>query len=185
MLRIFFDTEFTELTQKAKLLSIALVAESGEQFYAECTDFQPEQINPWVQENVLAHFYLEKSDITNSAKATIRDNEAVIADAIRKWLQQFEIKNTDVQFQFWADCPAWDWVLFCELFGGSFGRPTNIHYMCMDLATLFQVKGFAPDYPRSDFLKEHNKEITGHQHNALYDTWVCKKCYEILIEKTN
>lgn len=37
MLKIFFDTEFTELTQNAKLLSIALVAESGEQFYGECS----------------------------------------------------------------------------------------------------------------------------------------------------
>lgn len=168
-LKIFFDTEFTELTQKAKLLSIALVAETGEQFYAECTDYLPEQINPWVQENVLEHFYLEKTDATNPARLEVKDNDAVIADAIRKWLLQFEIKNPGIQFQFWADVPAWDWVLFCQLFGGALHIPANIHFMCMDLATLLFCKGMDYTLPRIQLLETHEWPENYRMHNALSD----------------
>ena len=39
MLRIFFDTEFTALTEDAKLISIGFVDEIGERsFYAELSD---------------------------------------------------------------------------------------------------------------------------------------------------
>jgi len=38
-MRIFFDTEFTDLCAKPKLISIGLVDETGERtFYAELTD---------------------------------------------------------------------------------------------------------------------------------------------------
>ncbi|MCO5232210.1 MAG: 3'-5' exoribonuclease [Chitinophagales bacterium] len=181
--KIFFDTEFTELTQNAKLLSIALVAETGEQFYAECTDYQEKDINEWVRENVINKFTLTKTNLSDIRNIEIKDNRESIANNIRLWLQQFEIKNPNAQFQFWGDCPAWDWVLFCELFGGSFKRPENIHYMCMDLATLFHIKGYLPDYSRIQLLKDNDKVLEGDTHNALYDTLVCKKCYEILIKK--
>lgn len=181
-LNIFFDTEFTELTQNTQLLSIALVAETGEQFYAECTDYHEKDINEWVRENVIDNFTLTKTNLSDIRKVEVRDNRKVIAEMIRWWLQQFEKDTTDIQFQFWADCPAWDWVLFCELFGGSFKRPENIHYMCMDLATLFDIKGYSSDYGRADFLANYNVTIDGSQHNALYDTLVCKKCFEILIK---
>lgn len=168
-MKIFFDTEFTELVQKAKLLSIALVAETGEQLYAECTDFLPEQINPWVKENVLAHFYIVQSDDTNPANVEVKDNEAAIAVAIRKWLQQFEIKNPGVQFQFWADVPHYDWVLFCELFGGALKIPANIHFMCMDLATLLFCKGLDLTVPRIQLLEAHELPENYRIHNALSD----------------
>lgn len=184
-LNIFFDTEFTELTQNTQLLSIALVAETGEQFYAECTDYHEKDINEWVRENVIDNFTLTKTNLSDIRNIEIKDNRARIAEYIKIWLQQFEIKNPGIQYQFWADVPHYDWVLFCELFGGSFQRPENIHYMCMDLATLFLAKGVPPDYRRTDFLANHNMTVDGNQHNALYDTLVCKKCYEILIEKTN
>ena len=35
MTKIFFDTEFTGLHQKTTLISIGLIAETGETFYAE------------------------------------------------------------------------------------------------------------------------------------------------------
>ncbi len=34
MFKIFLDTEFTGLTQNGSLISIAFVAETGEEFYA-------------------------------------------------------------------------------------------------------------------------------------------------------
>lgn len=37
-MRLFLDTEFTQLNHEAKLISIALVDEAGEYFYAELSD---------------------------------------------------------------------------------------------------------------------------------------------------
>lgn len=37
-LRIFLDCEFTQLNKDSKLISLALVSESGDEFYVELTD---------------------------------------------------------------------------------------------------------------------------------------------------
>ena len=37
-MKIFLDCEFTQLNQYSKLISLALVSESGEEFYVELTD---------------------------------------------------------------------------------------------------------------------------------------------------
>jgi hypothetical protein len=38
MVRIFFDTEFADLTEEAALISIGLVDEAGNEFYSELSD---------------------------------------------------------------------------------------------------------------------------------------------------
>lgn len=52
-MKVFFDTEFTGLHQGTTLISIGLVAESGEEFYAEFNDYDASQINDWIDINVL------------------------------------------------------------------------------------------------------------------------------------
>lgn len=53
--RLFIDTEFTDLGQRyPRLISIGLVAEDGDSFYAELpADCYLERVTPWVQANVL------------------------------------------------------------------------------------------------------------------------------------
>ena len=50
--RIYLDTEFTKFT-RPQLISVALVAESGQEFYGESTDFVKVQCSDFVVENVL------------------------------------------------------------------------------------------------------------------------------------
>lgn len=54
-MRIFFDTEFTGLTDDAKLISIGLVEESGEhEFYAELSDtYGPTDCSEFCRQHVL------------------------------------------------------------------------------------------------------------------------------------
>lgn len=53
-MRVFLDTEFTDLANpEAELISIALVAEDGREFYAECRDFDRDACTNFVQEEVL------------------------------------------------------------------------------------------------------------------------------------
>lgn len=180
--RLFLDTEFTELTTNATLLSLALTAETGESFYAEFTDYPKKNIDEWVRNNVLANFILGKNEQNwdNLTDIRVRSNTAEITGILKVWLAQFGIEADSLQI--WADCPAYDWVLFCQLFGGSMARPKTIHYMCMDLATLFQEKTGDPDMNREEFISGF-AVIDGSKHNALYDAQVCKACYQKLIKQ--
>jgi hypothetical protein len=40
------------------LISIGLIADTGDTFYAELTDYDPDQIDDWLQENVLNNLVL-------------------------------------------------------------------------------------------------------------------------------
>ena len=50
--RVYLDTEFTKFV-RPQLISLALVAESGQEFYGESTDFVKVQCSQFVVENVL------------------------------------------------------------------------------------------------------------------------------------
>ena len=50
--RVYLDTEFTKFA-RPQLISLALVAESGQEFYGESTDFVKVQCSDFVVENVL------------------------------------------------------------------------------------------------------------------------------------
>lgn len=51
--RFFYDTEFIEDGRTIELISIGVVAEGGESFYAVSTEFDPAAAGPWVRRNVL------------------------------------------------------------------------------------------------------------------------------------
>jgi hypothetical protein len=177
--KIFFDTEFTGLTQDTSLIAMALVADSGEEFYAEFTDFNQNQVNDWINANVISQLFINDSNQSfDNGKMYIKGDKSFIAENLKKWFTQFgPIENTSPYLQIWADVPHYDWVLFCDLFGGAFGIPASIHYMPMDIATLLFTKGYDSDIGREEFnisIRNHNIK----KHSALYDSLVIKGIFE-------
>lgn len=61
-MKIFFDTEFTGLHKDTTLISIALISENGKYFYGGLLDYDKDQVDEWIQENVINHMFLEKVD---------------------------------------------------------------------------------------------------------------------------
>jgi 3' exoribonuclease, RNase T-like len=175
-MKIFLDTEFTGLHQNTSLISLALVAENGQEFYAECTDYDKSQINPWLEEHVLAKLTIQTEGITMHNATTIcKGNKALIGEVLKHWLMPFDV------IEIWADVLAYDWVLFCELFGGAMNIPDNIFYAPFDLATLFRVKNMIE--PISKYQKDISRfEFVGadksKQHHALEDARVELLCYK-------
>lgn len=51
---VFLDTEFTDL-DSPRLISIGLVAQDGQQFYGELTDWKLQECSSFVIEAVLPH----------------------------------------------------------------------------------------------------------------------------------
>ena len=60
MKKFFFDTEFTGLHQQSTMISLALVAETGEEFYAEFTDYAISQTNEWINKHVVQQLFLNE-----------------------------------------------------------------------------------------------------------------------------
>jgi len=180
---LFLDTEFTGLHQYTTLISIGIVAENGASFYAELTDYDETQVDDWLNENVIAHLKLQK---TSTPYFEIKEETAWEAKGDRQWVKEKLIAFL-TQFEkivFWSDHMAYDWVLFCQLFGHAFNLPKQIYYIPFDLATLFKIKGINPDVKREVFAGEkikNLKSIAHHKHNALYDAQVIRLCYEKLI----
>lgn len=179
--RIFLDTEFTGLDQGAQLISIGLVSENGHCFYAELTDFDASRASAWVRENVLV--LLSGSQLQQAATAKpgpemlLLGNREEVAQALRSWLTQFSTGPGSLHL--WADVPAWDWVLFCGLFGGAFGLPESVHYIVRDLATWLEARGLDPDTPREQLGSVHQTQpnLRLAKHHALYDALLEQSIY--------
>lgn len=179
-MKIFFDTEFTGLHKDTTLISIGLVSEDGETFYAEFNDYDKSQLDDWLQENVIDNLQFNKWDTISSlglsmnhkvVETNVKHNKVVVADKLSKWLEQFDT------VEIWSDCLSYDWVLFNDLFGHAFNIPKNVYYIPFDICTLFKVKGIDPDISREEFAG-----IDGAKHNALHDAVVIKACYEKLMK---
>lgn len=57
--QIIFDMEFTELSKKAEIISLACTAENGRWFIGEFSDYNS-AVNPFVKENVIPQLFCSK-----------------------------------------------------------------------------------------------------------------------------
>lgn len=177
--KVFLDTEFTGLHKNTTLISICLV--SGEKiFYAEFTDYDEKQVDSWLKENVIDKLELNeeeygvKADTCKGDFWLFKGKSKDIAILLKKWLEQFEA------VEIWSDCLAYDWVLFCDLFGGAFDIPKNVFYIPFDICVLFQLKGIDPDISREKFVFGTNVSFPK-RHNAWWDALMIARCYDKLI----
>jgi hypothetical protein len=192
-MKLYFDTEFTGLHKNTTLISIGLISDDGRSFYAELTDYDKSQVDNWLQTNVIDNLimgseYDNRNDFyikhrhpmdapeENQYSLQLRCDKNVLKDELSKWLEQFD------EIEVWSDCLSYDWVLFCDIFGGALNIPKNIYYIPFDLCTLFKENGIDPDINREDFAGIRSDAM---KHNALWDAQVIKKCAERVWIKRN
>lgn len=188
-MKIFLDFEFTGLHKYTTPVSLALVAENGQEFYAEFTDYDKDQAGGWIRENILPNTLYVQYPATRRHLIDIPGNHFVgdsdlITMKVRHWLNNYSF------IEMWGDCLAYDWVLFCQLFGGAMHLPRNIYYIPFDICTLFKAHNIDPDIDRDMFLEDGSLsrdarcEILGKSvgaHNSLVDARTLKACYEKLM----
>jgi len=183
-MKVFMDSEFTGLHQGTTLVSLALVSEKGDVFYAEITDYDKSQCDDWLRENVVKHLVGEsgmdrlhagfESNAEHTGKSLLFTTCAqnMLVTPLTWWLKNLG----DVEI--WSDCLAYDWVLFCEIFGGAMEIPENVYYIPYDLCTLMKVRGVDPEEFTGDRMGV-TKGIA--KHNALWDALVIKACCDQLL----
>jgi hypothetical protein len=140
-LKVFIDTEFTDLIE-TDLISIGMVAETGEQFYAE-VPFRSDVCSTFVREVVIPLL----GQIPNAF---------CLADELRSkiitWLEITRSRNEEVEICFDSQT---DWDLFIDSLDyrvPSWCRPRNVTYEINELL-------------RFEF--HHKRKLP--EHNALYD----------------
>lgn len=110
---IFFDTEFTDLHWEAKLISIGLVAENGQTFYAELSDtYQLKDCGDFAREVVLP--LLEGGDV----RMPLHE----LSLRLGNWIESFEQPVTLA-----TDSLAWDWPWIEKIFKIPETWPANLH----------------------------------------------------------
>ena len=129
-MRLFLDCEFTKLSATAKLISLALVAENGREFYVELLDtWREEDCSDFVIEIVLPQLWGG-----GNAQPIIRARTALL-DYLASFDEVLEIVT---------DAPQYDWELFCELAYDDGKWPRNIRNYPTDATTLDATSEGAP-----------------------------------------
>lgn len=150
-MKFFLDTEFIEAgpTRPMQLVSIGLVAEDGEEWYAEVNDVDWSYADDWMRMHVQAQL--------NTRGMT----RVEIRDGVRDYIG-------DRTPEFWGYRCAYDWVVFCQLWGTLMDLPRYWPDSCHDLWQWAEWRG----------LTIPNR--TGRQHQALDDARWIKRVYEEL-----
>ena len=184
-MKIFFDTEFTGLHKNTELISIGLIAENGNTFYGEITNYDKSQVDNWIQENVInnlkynGHHMIEETKESYEISMNVED----VSLALNKWLKQFDT------VEWVSDVCHYDMVLLIDLLtnhGNALELPygkinSACHDINQDIAEAYHISEIlAFDKSREEILKDSKIEITGEKHNSLYDAKVIKAIYERL-----
>lgn len=159
---LFFDTEFTGLHKNTTLISLGIVADNGKKFYAEFLDYNDNQVNNWIKENVIENLYLPYlpygskmidkyiNDGWTVSKTIIiptenslayhcikRTNEDDVTEAKgdSAWIIAYlrEWLSQFKNIQFVSDVCHYDFVLLIDLFGSAFDLPENVNPSCHDI----------------------------------------------------
>lgn len=195
-MNIYFDAEFTGLHQKTTLISLAIVPETGPYFYAEFTDYDRNQIDDWLQDHVLDNLTLTEKPIVEPIQfdkhTSVKGEEVNIINicgdtkTITKYLTEYlrmlctrSASPGSRTLYFVSDCLAYDFVLFCELFGGAMKLPKFVYYIPFDICTTMKDQGIDPDINREKFA---GIDAPAAKHNSLWDAEIIQICYDKLKE---
>lgn len=165
-MRFFLDTEFIESGRldPIQLVSIALVSDHGNEFYAVSSEFDPLAANDFVRENVFPHLGI--------AGIPVREIHQKILDFIEEealHTNDGTKSKYDSGPEFWGYYADYDWVVFCQIFGSMTNLPNGWPMWCRDLKQLCDYLG-DPELP---------KQIST-EHNALNDARWNRKIFDFL-----
>lgn len=187
----FFDTEFTGLRKDTTLISIGIVSDTGDRFYAELTDYDEGMCDEWIEKNVLDHLVLsgnaelEESLAADNKTTTAIGSKAYVCCELMEWLEMDANFDSDYAAVFVSDVSHYDMVLLIDLLAGNAMKlPEFITPAChdinQDIATMLDISEKAAfDISREQLLTNRGIDLPkGQKHNALYDAEVIKAIYE-------
>lgn len=175
-MRYWLDCEFVDDGRTIDLISIALVAEDGREFYRQSVEFDPAKVSDWVREHVLSNLKTcDKWGKWNLDISLYSWRQCGKPDC--PWRTREQIRDEirafvgDDKPEFWGDYAAYDWVALCQLFGPMIDIPSNWPCFIRDIQQEFARFGI----PERPLPKQE-----GTAHNALSDARYIKRLWEWL-----
>lgn len=174
---IYFDTEFTELSQKGELISIGMTTVDGITFYAEINNFNKNKLNKWIIDNVISNLkFNDKETIyyQEGKNTFVKGTSERVSQVLKYWLKQFG------NIQFVSDVSHYDFMFLVELLAdNALELPETISPYChdinSDIATFLGISDRdAFNYTREDLINISNINLKD-KHNSLYDAIVIKE----------
>lgn len=168
-MKYFIDTEFIEGFHKHKgrqrhhvdPISIGVFCEDGRELHLISKEYNPDEANDWVKENVLIPLY------TQTVHGDRRNHLTAFNFHTSVGLNHYDIRNKLAEFfnvgqpcsiEFYGYYSDYDWVAFCQFWGNMMGLPKTFPMYCIDLKQTLDEKGVHlkehPDYPKQ--TNEHN-----------------------------
>lgn len=153
-MRFFYDAEFGRTAPDVTLVSIAVVAEDGREYYAVSSEWDPLEVHPWVADNVVPQL----------PPASTWKSRSLIRDELEAFL------GRDVEL--WAWFGAYDHVALCQLWGDMPSLPRAVPRLTLDVRQLWQHLG-----------KPVQPALLLGQHDALADARHVKVKFDALAER--
>lgn len=174
-MKIFFHIEASEYTKPpidCNLISLSMMTESGDKFYAEFSDNVETKTSDYQKKKDNFISYIQGYHI-----GSLND----IRTTLLNWFKQF---NT---IELVSDCGYYNMVYFCNIFGGAGKLPKNITPMYYDINNAISEKF---NLSITDAYQKSRYDILWNEHrdrprddkikDPLYYVWEMRELYQIL-----
>lgn len=152
-MKYFIDTEFNQEGPDVELITLGIVREDEQKFYAFNTDINLTLLDDWLQKNVVANLRLDEA-----FHGTPKD----IKEKLFEWLQEDK-----TPWEFWGYYADYDWFLLTRLWGSFLKLPDKLPYLCYDVRQYMKHVGM-------NDMPSHK----GTLHNALDDAEWTRRGFE-------
>lgn len=161
-MRYFLDTEFIERGHEhpIELISLGLVRNDGASLsFTFSEGWWVAHASHWLVENVLPH--LPPSHMWVTRAAAREAIEAFLAD--------------DDNIEFYGYYSAYDWVLFCQLWGRMIDLPKSFPHYCTDIKQFAENVGFPGDLKQfEDNTSPKHEAVSDARQIRLYYLGICQ-----------
>lgn len=175
MREVYLDTEFHEDGETIDLISIGMVDDAGNEYYAVNSDMQVDRIrhNRWLMENVVRHLPLRLPVPTsgwadnqppgihlNMTDTRVKPKWVIANEVLNFLVPKGELFGPGPAVNLWAWYAAYDHVALAQLFGRMIDLPPGIPMWTNDLRQEAHRLGLNDD---------HMPAHKGREHHALDD----------------
>ena len=166
------DANLTGLHKDTTMISIGLVTENDETFYAELNDYDEVQVNEWAKENIIHNLLYsappedqdEYWSWGENNKFQMRGKKQEVGRYLTDWFQALlggpqswvaydaghkPKEVTKQSIELWGYCLSYDWVLMNDLWGSvGMTAPRCLYHIPYDLATCLKIVTCPEEYLR-------------------------------------
>lgn len=163
-MKVFYDFEFEENGITIVPITLGMVAESGQFLYLQNYNYNINQANDWLQENVINNLASNASPDVSIYPDIVE--ESAFARKILRFVKSLKADKIELV----ADYASYDHVALAQRFGRMIDMPNALPWLPYDIKQWEDDLGVTPP-----------EQVTT-PHNALNDALYVKDRYEWLVK---